>query len=438
MLHRTSHALFQTFCIQKFTLKATSYSTAVGKLAHPTTASTLIPCLAPKPRSPRVGRRPFVQTPHSKQNTQWYSQSPKAFTARGIIPQSALSSGPVLPLSERPVQARVSADVLFAWHATAIAQADAVGSVFADADGGPSSEDLKIELNWLLDDAVDAVQASADSQWKPCTWRQLQSNMDLYHPKHTTNASQSIGLKADINTLAQLWKQRTQDRVPLQYLNNCCHWRDLILAVGDGVLIPRPETEVLIDLAEQAMHDQPKLKQGVWLDLGTGSGAISIGLATLLPCSTQVYAVDESLEAVAWAKLNVQRLGLTDRIQVKTGFWYEPVQSMCGKVAGIVSNPPYIPHSQMRHLQAEVRQYEPWLALDGGQGSGLDSLKLICQGAATVLQPGGFLALETTGGSQAQQVISLLQQMQAFDRVQSIPDLAGIHRFVTAWKLLDN
>jgi len=80
---------------------------------------------------------------------------------------------------------------------------------------------LQIELNWLLDDTVDAVQASADSQWKPCTWRQLQSDMDLHHPKDTSNASsQSIALRADINTLAQLWKQRTQDRCAVCSLSN--------------------------------------------------------------------------------------------------------------------------------------------------------------------------------------------------------------------------
>ncbi|DBA79396.1 TPA: hypothetical protein ACH3X2_000042 [Trebouxia sp. C0005] len=436
MLNRTSHALLQTLCISTCALKATSYSRVVGKLAHPTRASIFRPCLLPQPHSALVRRRPFSQTPYSKRHTPWNSQFHKAFPAGGALPQSTLSSAPVLPLSERPVQARVSADDLFAWHATAIAQADAVGSAFADADGGPSSEDLKIELNWLLDDTVDAVQVTADGQWKPCTWRQLQSQ--VHHPADTSNASpQSIALRADIRTLAQLWKQRTQGRVPLQYLNNCCHWRDFILAVGDGVLIPRPETEILIDLAEQAMQKRTELKQGVWLDLGTGSGAIAIALATLLLDSTQIYAVDESPEAVAWAKLNVQRLGLTDRIQVKTGSWYEPVQTMCGNIAGIVSNPPYIPHSQMSHLQAEVRQYEPWLALDGGQGPGLDSLNLICQGASVMLQPGGFLALETTGGTQAQQVIDMLQQMQAFDHIQSVQDLAGVSRFVTAWKALD-
>ncbi len=82
---------------------------------------------------------------------------------------------------------------------------------------------LQIELNWLLDDTVDAVQASADSQWKPCTWRQLQSNMDLrdYDPKDMSNtSSQSIALRADINTLAQLWKQRTQDRCAFCSLSN--------------------------------------------------------------------------------------------------------------------------------------------------------------------------------------------------------------------------
>lgn len=72
---------------------------------------------------------------------------------------------------------------------------------------------LQIELNWLLDDTVDAAQASAGGQWMPCTWRQLQSNMDLHHPEDTSNASsQSIALRADISTLTQLWKQRTQDR----------------------------------------------------------------------------------------------------------------------------------------------------------------------------------------------------------------------------------
>ncbi|KAL0045493.1 hypothetical protein WJX82_008253 [Trebouxia sp. C0006] len=404
MPHRTSLALLQTVCIHTCALKATSYSKVAGIFAHPTRASVFRHCLLPQSHSPQVRHRAFLHTSHSRQHTIWYSQSLKHVTASGVIPQLTPSSGPVLPLN-----------------------------------GGPSSEDLKIELNWLLDDTVDAVQASADSQWKPCTWRQLQSNMDIHHPEDTSNASsQSIALRADIHTLTQLWKQRTQDRVPLQYLNNCCHWRDFILAVGDGILIPRPETEILIDLAEQAMQKRPELKQGVWLDLGTGSGAISIGLATLLPCSAQVYAVDESLEAVAWAKLNVQRLGLTDRIQVKTGSWYEPVQSMCGNIAGIVSNPPYIPHGQMRKLQAEVRQYEPWLALDGGQGPGLDSLNLICQGASVMLQPGGFLALETTGGTQAQQVIDMLQQMQAFDHIHSVQDLAGIYRFVTAWKILAN
>ncbi len=194
---------------------------------------------------------------------------------RLCTPLKALQSvaGPVLPLSERPVQARVSADDLFAWHATAIAQADAVGSAFADADGGPSAEDLKvcpalcvcttscewahrisslcsqaagcrvfstpscsclssvsdhvlqIELNWLLDDTVDAAQASADGQWKPCTWRQLQSNMDLHHPEDTSNASSpSIALRADISTLTQLWKQRTQDRYAFCSFSNR-HWR---------------------------------------------------------------------------------------------------------------------------------------------------------------------------------------------------------------------
>ncbi|KAL3134001.1 hypothetical protein ABBQ32_008440 [Trebouxia sp. C0010 RCD-2024] len=284
-------------------------------------------------------------------------------TAQSSIAAGCVApSGLLLPLNERPIQAEVSLQDLFAWHLTAEAQAKAVGAAFVEEDDGPSAEDLLIELNWLLDDAV-AAQSSSAFVWKACSWRHLQSvnSSSTRVPGTPRHDDTRVALRLSLTSLTDLWKQRTQGRVPLQYLNNCCHWRDMVLAVGPGVLIPRPETELLIDFAQQALQKNPALGTGPWLDLGTGSGAIALGLASILPKAAQVYAVDSSSAALAWAQLNVDRLNLAGRVM------------------------------------KEVGQFEPWLALDGGQGLGLDSLTPICSGAAEQLQAGGFLALETTG-----------------------------------------
>ena len=86
--------------------------------------------------------------------------------------------------------------------------------------------------------------------------------------------------------LQELWRRRLQERMPLQYLTASAHWRDLVLAVGPGTLIPRPETEQLVDLATAAVRDSPDLATGHWLDLGTGSGALALGVASVLaPCA---------------------------------------------------------------------------------------------------------------------------------------------------------
>ena len=87
--------------------------------------------------------------------------------------------------------------------------------------------------------------------------------------------------------MQELWRQRLQERVPLQYLTASAHWRDLVLAVGPGTLIPRPETEQLVDLAAAAIQESPELASGPWLDLGTGSGALALGVASILAPGAQ-------------------------------------------------------------------------------------------------------------------------------------------------------
>ena len=235
--------------------------------------------------------------------------------------------------------------------------------------------------------------------------------------------------------------------MPLQYLTACAFWRDLVLSVGSGVLIPRPETELIIDFAVDAVSTHPALSQGQWADLGTGSGALAIGIARSIPSIPRIWAVDLAAEPAAHAAFNAERAGVGARVSVLRGSWYDPLRGAgVRSLAGIVSNPPYISSDLLEGLQREVGLYEPELALGGGEGLGIDALAPICIGAVDMLQPGGFLAIETAGGEQAEYVAQLLQHMQsggsgvggggegslAFEDVRVRRDLRGVDRFVTA------
>ena len=246
-----------------------------------------------------------------------------------------------------------------------------------------------------------------------------------------------------------LWQKRLTERIPLQYLTSSAFWRDMVLSVGPGVLIPRPETELMIDfVAEAAGKMQDTLLEHDWVDLGTGSGALAIGIARALPSVPTVWAVDIAPEPITYATFNAKRYEVSERVKVIRSNWLDGlVDAGVQKLGGIVSNPPYISRNELPGLQAEVYQHEPSLALDGGHGLAIDSLIPICQGAARLLQPGGFLALETSGGEQAQYVAHVLQHIKVGDilsdnREETLVfcdvairrDLRGVNRFVCAIK----
>lgn len=230
--------------------------------------------------------------------------------------------------------------------------------------------------------------------------------------------------------LTQRWQQRIRDRVPLQYLTGTAPWRHFELVVSPAVLIPRPETEELIELVVAACQDAD-LRKGNWADLGTGSGAIALGLATTFPEAT-IHAVDRSLAALEIARENARRLGLGDRISFDSGNWFDPLDRFKGQLSGMISNPPYIPSHLIGQLQPEVRQHEPHLALDGGE-DGLDCIRELVKTAPTYLRPGGIWAIEMMAG-QAEAVAELLHQQGAYEKIQVFPDLAGIDRFVLAYR----
>ncbi len=236
-----------------------------------------------------------------------------------------------------------------------------------------------------------------------------------------------IQLQLPLEELDQLWQRRLNDRLPVQYIAGVTPWRKFKIAVSSAVLIPRPETESLIDLAVASANDV----SGHWADLGTGSGAIALGLADVLPKAT-IHAVDYSLEALAIAQANAHNLGFADRIKFYQGSWWEPLGLLKGQFSGMVSNPPYIPTSILPTLQPEVVNHEPHLALDGG-ADGLDCIRHLIEISPSYLRSGGVWLIEMMAG-QADAVRELLQNQGSYCRIQIHADLAEIKRFAIAYR----
>ena len=243
-------------------------------------------------------------------------------------------------------------------------------------------------------------------------------------------------LEISLADCTRKWQQRVDKRMPVQYLTGETPWRNFSLKVSSDVLIPRPETELIIDIARALSEESPlvaQLAMGIWADLGTGSGAIALGLADRFPNAT-VYATDISAAALAIAQQNARQNQLDHRITFYQGSWLAPLRRFQGQLAGIVSNPPYIPSQTIPTLQPEVANHEPHLALDGGC-DGLASLRALIAEGAIYLQPGGIYLTELMNG-QAQTVASLLKNQGSYTHVAIHQDLAGVQRFVSARKAL--
>ncbi|NJR40227.1 MAG: peptide chain release factor N(5)-glutamine methyltransferase [Leptolyngbyaceae cyanobacterium CSU_1_4] len=239
-----------------------------------------------------------------------------------------------------------------------------------------------------------------------------------------------LPLKISLADLTQLWRQRLEARLPVQYIVGRTTWRRFSLVVSPAVLIPRPETEELIDLAIARVHAHPALGRGAWVDLGTGSGAIALALADAFPQAT-LHGVDVSGQALAIAQHNAQLLGLGDRIQFHQGKWFEPIAAQ--QLSGMVSNPPYIPRNLIPQLQPEVAQHEPHLALDGGE-DGLDCIRHLVKVAPNYLQSGGVWLIEMMAG-QAESVRALLENQGSYRAIEIHTDLNGTERFASAFRV---
>ena len=210
---------------------------------------------------------------------------------------------------------------------------------------------------------------------------------------------------------------RRGKREPLQHILGSQEFDGLSFLVTPAVLIPRHDTETLL---EQALQHAPHPRS--ILDIGTGSGCIAIALARRLP-EAQVTAVDLSVEALALAQRNAELHGAA--VEFLQGSFFEPVAGR--RFDLIVSNPPYITSADLLALQPEVRDHEPILALDGGP-DGLTAYRAIVSQAATHLEPNGWLLLEV-GAGQAADVAALLAQA-GFGGIITATDPGGIERVV--------
>ena len=219
---------------------------------------------------------------------------------------------------------------------------------------------------------------------------------------------------------------------PVQYITGKQEFWSLEFAVSPQVLIPRPESEVLVEhgarLVQQWCTAHPQARLAV-LDVGTGSGNLAISLAHTLP-QAYVWAVDRACGALQVARQNAQRLGVAERLHWVCGDLVTAFQGGRRYFALCVANLPYVTTAEWHSLPQEIKDYEPCSALCGGS-DGLELIRRLIAASPQVLAPEGFLLLEV-GWQQAAAVQDMIQQQGHFRSTGVYPDLAGIERVVWA------
>ncbi len=225
------------------------------------------------------------------------------------------------------------------------------------------------------------------------------------------------------------WIERRLAGEPVQYITGRAAFRSLDLAVDGRVLVPRPETEGLVESVLGVLREQrERWPHPRVLDLGTGSGAIALAIASEWP-ESRVTATDASPDALALARENAQATGLSARIEFAEGDWFDAVPAD-DRFEVIVSNPPYIATGEWDDLADEVRRFEPHAALFSG-ASGLEALREIIEGAPRRLVTGGLLALELAE-SRASEVAAWLDGAHSWSDVEVRDDLSGQPRVLLA------
>jgi len=245
-------------------------------------------------------------------------------------------------------------------------------------------------------------------------------------PRSAVLSRDDMLLNAKAMTDWKVLETRRLHGEPIAYLVGKRGFHNIELYVAPGVLIPRPETELLVEIGLREikrLNTPTKI-----LDLGTGSGAIALAIAHETP-NVQISATDQSIEALAIAQKNAEMLNMTSRVQFFQGSWYEALDRRISFDI-ILSNPPYIAAQDLHLSQGDLR-FEPSSALTD-HGSGLTCLEKIISGAQAHLNPDGLLAVEH-GFDQSEAVIALMK-LAGFSDIQTHRDLGGHYRVASGRK----
>ncbi|WP_262693013.1 peptide chain release factor N(5)-glutamine methyltransferase [Kordiimonas aestuarii] len=274
------------------------------------------------------------------------------------------------------------------------------------------------------------MQAAFEATGNPCA--RLDAEILLSHAlgwpplRVYSDRDHVLDVKA-LATLAGMQARRLAGE-PVAYIIGVQEFWGLEFTVGMDTLIPRADTETLVEAALASLKGGHASKI---LDLGTGTGCILLSLLSELPDATGVGS-DVSEGAVSLARQNADRLGLATRARFTMSDWFSEIMAPEGGFHAVVSNPPYIPAGDISDLMTDVRDFEPMSALDGG-ADGLDPYRLITRDAPTFLADGGLLAVEV-GVGQADDVMAMFERA-GFAKVRSYTDLAGIVRVVSGKKV---
>ena len=236
-------------------------------------------------------------------------------------------------------------------------------------------------------------------------------------------SKKNLNLKVNLDLIESYWDKHLNTSIPIQYLSGISFWRNLKLEVSNRVLIPRPETELFIDIVSGIFKN--KEEKITFVDLGTGSGAISIALALENPNWSGI-ATDIDKSAIEIASRNFKTNSNQSNLKFYNGNWWDPLENFKGEIDFAVANPPYIPQDTYEVLPIEVKNFEPKLALLGGK-EGLDHINQIVQNAPSYLKNKGWLLIENHF-DQGEKVKKIFLENR-FTSVKILKDFSGIGRF---------
>ncbi len=289
---------------------------------------------------------------------------------------------------------------------------------------------MNTTVGTALRQAIDCLERHGVSEPRAAAEVLLADLLALTRPGLYLEAEQTLSVSVQTAYRERLTRRLRGE--PVQYITGKQEFWSMEFMVNPAVLIPRPESELLVEhgicLAQQWRDTHPR--SGLYLlDVGTGSGCLAISLAHALP-QAQVFALDCSLLALQVAQLNAARAGVATRMHFVGSDLVTALRPACRYFALCVANLPYVTTDEWQHLPQEIYAYEPAGALRGGE-DGLVLIRRLLASIPTVLAPGGTLLLEV-GWQQAATVVAAIQQQAQFRTVGVHHDFAGMARVVWA------